>query len=175
VRRVLLWLPLVLFVALFGLVALGLFKPADRTVRSAMVDKPLPDFTLPAMLPTKPGVARAGFGGGKPRLINVFASWCVPCIAEAPELMKLKAAGVPIDGVAINDTPEAIRKFLDSNGDPYERIGNDKASQVQIALGSSGVPETFLIDGRGRIVRQYVSNLQSGQVEDILKTWRGMQ
>jgi cytochrome c biogenesis protein CcmG/thiol:disulfide interchange protein DsbE len=82
---------------------------------------------------------------------------------------------VPIDGVAINDTPEAIQKFLDSNGDPFERIGNDKTSQVQIALGSSGVPETFLIDGRGRIVRQYVSNLQSGQVEDILKAWRGMR
>jgi len=175
VRRVLLWLPLVLFAALFGLVALGLFKPADRTVRSAMVDKPLPDFALPAMLPAKPGVARTSFGGGKPRLINVFASWCVPCIAEAPELMKLKAAGVAIDGVAINDTPEAVQKFLDRNGDPYQRIGNDKASQVQIALGSSGVPETFLIDGRGRIVRQYVSNLQPDQVDDILKTWRGMR
>jgi cytochrome c biogenesis protein CcmG/thiol:disulfide interchange protein DsbE len=174
-RRVLLWLPLALFAALFGLVALGLIKPADRTVRSAMVDKPLPDFALPAMLPSKPGVARAGFGGGKPRLVNVFASWCAPCIAEAPELMKLKAAGVPIDGVAINDTPEAVQAFLDRNGDPYERIGNDKTSQVQIALGTSGVPETFLIDGRGRIVRQYVSNLQHDQVDDILKTWRGMR
>ncbi|HEX7849798.1 MAG TPA: redoxin family protein [Sphingomonas sp.] len=174
-RRVLLWLPLVLFAALFGLVALGLFKPADRTVRSAMVDKPLPDFALPAMLPSKPGVTRASFGEGKPRLINVFASWCVPCIAEAPELVKLKAAGVPIDGVAINDTPEAVQAFLDRNGDPFQRIGNDKTSQVQIALGSSGVPETFLIDGRGRIVRQYVSNLQPDQVDDILKTWRGMQ
>jgi cytochrome c biogenesis protein CcmG/thiol:disulfide interchange protein DsbE len=174
-RRVLLWLPLVLFAALFGLVALGLFKPADRTVRSAMVDKPLPDFTLPAMLPDKPSVARTGFGGGKPRLVNIFASWCVPCIAEAPALMQLKAAGVPIDGVAINDTPDAVRGFLDRNGDPYQRIGNDKASQVQIAFGSSGVPETFLIDGRGRIVRQYVSNLQPDQVEDILKTWRGLR
>ena len=83
-RRVLLWLPLVLFAALFGLAALGLFLPAVQKVRSAMVDKPLPDFALPAMLPTKPGVARTSFGGGKPRLINVFASWCVPCIAERP-------------------------------------------------------------------------------------------
>ena len=174
-KRLLLWLPLALFAALFGLVAIGLFKPADRIVRSAMVDKPLPDFSLPAMLPNKPGVTRAAFGSGKPRLINVFASWCVPCIAEAPELMKLKAAGVAIDGVAINDRPDAIQAFLDRNGDPYQGIGDDKNSQVQIALGSSGVPETFLVDGRGRIVRQYVSNLQPDQVADIIQTWRGMR
>ena len=144
-KRVLLWLPLALFALLFGLVAIGLFKPADRVVRSAMVDKPLPDFALPAMLPNKPGVARAAFGGGKPRLINVFASWCVPCIAEAPELMKLKAAGVAIDGVAINDRPDAIQAFLDRNGDPYQGIGGDQNSQVQIALGSSGVPERMWV------------------------------
>ncbi len=174
-RRVLLWLPLALFALLFGLVAIGLFKPADRTVRSAMVDKPLPDFALPAMLPDRPGVARTSYGGGKPRVINVFASWCVPCIAEAPELMKLKAAGVPIDGVAIKDTPETIKAFLDRNGDPFERIGDDRAGRVQIALGSSGVPETFLIDGNGRIVRQYVSNLQPDQVADIIRTWKALR
>ncbi len=174
-RRVLLWLPLALFALLFGLVAIGLFKPADRTVRSAMVDKPLPDFALPAMLPDRPGVARTSYGGGKPRVINVFASWCVPCIAEAPELMKLKAAGVPIDGVAIKDTPETIKAFLDRNGDPFERIGDDRDGRVQIALGSSGVPETFLIDGNGRIVRQYVSNLQPDQVADIIRTWKALR
>jgi cytochrome c biogenesis protein CcmG/thiol:disulfide interchange protein DsbE len=168
----LIWLPLVLFAGLFALVGLGLLKPADRVVHSALTDKPLPDFALPALLPDKPGVARTGYGGGQVRLINVFASWCIPCQAEAPELMKLKAAGVPVDAIAINDTAQAVRDFLKTYGDPYQRIGDDKAMRVQVALGSAGVPESFLIDGRGRIVRQYVGNLQPYQTAEIIKTWK---
>lgn len=171
-KRVLLWLPLVLFVGLFGLVGFGLVKPADRTVRSAMTDKPLPDFTLSALLAHKPGLARTRFGARQPRLLNVFASWCVPCAAEAPQLMRLKTMGVPIDGVAINDTPGAVEAFLRRYGDPYERIGDDRASKVQIALGSSGVPETFLIDGRGRIVMQHVGDIRADEVPGIAQAWR---
>ena len=171
-RRAVLWAPLALFAALLVLVGLGLLKPADRAVRPAMTDKPLPDFTLPAMLPGKHGVSRTGFGGGQPRLLNVFASWCVPCRAEAPALTKLAAAGVPIDAVAVNDTPAAVRDFLARYGDPFQRIGDDRQRRVQVALGSAGVPVTFLIDGNGRIVRQYVSNLQDDQVADILAAWK---
>lgn len=171
-RRVLLWLPLLSFAGLFALVGFGLLKPADRTVRSALTDKPLPDFTLPALLPDKPGVAKSGYGGGQPRLLNVFASWCLPCKAEAPQLMRLKAMGVPIDAVATNDTPAAMRDFLKAFGDPYQRIGDDRQSKVQIALGSSGVPETFLIDGRGRIVMQHVGDLRAEEVDMIVKAWR---
>lgn len=170
-RRVLLWLPLTLFVLLFGLVWIGLIRPADRTVHSAMTDKPLPVFTLPAMVPGKPGLASTDFGKGGARLLNVFASWCVPCIAEAPQLMKLKAMGVPIDAIAINDSTGAIADFLKRNGDPYARIGDDRASKVQIALGSSGVPETFLIDARGRIVMQHVGDIRDDEVADIAKAW----
>lgn len=170
-RRVLLWLPLALFVLLFGLVWIGLIRPADRTVRSAMTDKPLPTFSLPPMVPGKAGLTSADFGKGGPRLLNVFASWCVPCIAEAPQLMKLKAMGVPIDAIAINDTPGAIAGFLKRNGDPYARIGDDRASKVQIALGSSGVPETFLIDGRGRIVMQHVGDIHDYEIADIAEAW----
>lgn len=171
-RRVLLWLPLLVFAGLFALVGVGLFKPADRTVRSALTDKALPDFILPALLPSKPGVSRSGYGGGQPRLLNVFASWCLPCKAEAPQLMKLKAMGVPIDAVATNDTAEAMHEFLAAYGDPYQRIGDDKQSKVQVALGSSGVPETFLIDGRGRIVMQHVGDIRADEVDAIFKAWR---
>lgn len=171
-RRVLLWLPLALFALFFGLVWLGLIKPADRTVRSSLTDKPLPAFTLPAMVPDKPGLASTDLGKGQARLINVFGSWCVPCIAEAPQLMKLKAMGVPIDAIAIRDTPDAVRDFLTRNGDPFDRIGSDKDSKVQIALGSSGVPETFLVDARGRIVMQHVGDIHDFEVEGIAKAWR---
>lgn len=172
-RRALIWAPLALFAALFALVGLGLFRPADRAVHSALVDKPLPEFTLPAMVADKPGLSRTSYGGGRPRLLNVFASWCVPCRAEAPTLARLKAAGVPIDGVAVNDTPAAVGDFLRRYGDPYDRIGNDRAMHVQVALGSAGVPETFLVDGRGRIVRQWVSNLRDGQIAEIVAAWKG--
>ncbi|NWM30154.1 redoxin domain-containing protein, partial [Escherichia coli] len=75
---------------------------------------------------------------GKPRLLNVFASWCIPCIAEAPQLLKLRQAGVEIDAIAIRDTPEAVQAFLERNGDPDARIGDDPTGKAQIALGSSG-------------------------------------
>jgi cytochrome c biogenesis protein CcmG/thiol:disulfide interchange protein DsbE len=174
-KRVLLWLPLALFAALFGLVAIGLIKPADRTVRSAMVDKPLPGFALPAMVDGKPGLASTDFDKGGARLLNVFGSWCIPCIAEAPQLMKLKAMGIPIYAVAVNDQPGAVTAFLMKNGDPYQRIGSDTGSKVQIALGSSGVPETFLIDARGRIVMQHVGDIHDFEVAGIADAWRKAQ
>ena len=168
-RRWLLWMPLAAFALLVGVIAWGLLKPADRTVYSAMVGKPLPEFTLPAIAPGKPGLSSADFRHGKPRLLNVFASWCVPCIAEAPQLMTLKAAGVPIDAVAIKDTPDAIGAFLQRNGDPYARVGSDAHSRVQLALGSSGVPETFVIDGRGIIVKQHVGDIRQDDVPALMQ------
>jgi cytochrome c biogenesis protein CcmG, thiol:disulfide interchange protein DsbE len=167
-RRLLIWAPLVLFAGLFALVAGGLFKPADRAVHSAMVGKPVPGFALKPLVPGKPGLTATDLAGGKPRLLNVFASWCIPCIAEAPQLMRLKRAGVEIDAVAIRDTPAAVQAFLQQNGDPYARIGDDAGGRVQIALGSSGVPETFLIDGRGRIVEQHIGDIRADDVPGLL-------
>ena len=166
-KRFALWAPLAIFALLFAVVASGLFRPAEKVVRSAMVGKPLPDFTLPAMVPGKPGVSSVSFRQGKPRLLNVFASWCIPCIAEAPQLMRLKTMGIPIDAIAIRDTAPAIAGFLRRSGDPYERIGSDRASQVQLALGSSGVPETFVIDGRGIVVKQIIGDIRPENVAEI--------
>ncbi|NJR80413.1 redoxin family protein [Sphingomonas corticis] len=169
-RRWLLWLPLCAFGVIVAVVAWGLYRPADRTVYSRLVGQPLPDFTLAPMVQGKPGVSSADFRQGTPRLLNVFASWCVPCIAEAPHLMTLKAAGVPIDAVAINDKPDAVTRFLRRNGDPYARIGDDRHSRLQLALGSSGVPETFVIDARGRIVKQHVGDIRAEDVPILLQT-----
>lgn len=167
-KRVLLWTPLALFAILFAVVATGLFVPSDRTVHSAMVGKPLPQLDLPPLLSKKPGIATADFGKGKPRLLNVFASWCIPCIAEAPQLMKLRQAGAEIDAVAIRDTGDAVRVFLRQNGDPYSRIGDDKTSAAQLALGSAGVPETFVIDGEGRIAYQHIGEIRDDNVPELL-------
>lgn len=168
-RRLLLWIPLVAFLAVLGVVATGLWKPADRTVRSALVGKPLPAFATPPLFQGRPGLADAAFHGGRVRLLNVFASWCIPCAAEAPQLMKLKAMGVPIDGVAIRDTGPAVAEFLARNGDPYASIGDDKASAVQLALGSSGVPETFVIAGDGTILQQHVGDIRADEVDALAR------
>ncbi|MDK8185361.1 MULTISPECIES: redoxin family protein [Sphingomonas] len=168
-KRALIWLPLGLFGVLFVVIAAGLMRPADSGVHSTLVDKPLPAFELAPMVPGKPGLASSNFGTGKPRLLNVFASWCIPCVAEAPQLMALKARGVPIDAIAIHDKGPAVAAFLRRNGDPYSAIGDDSRSRVQMSLGSSGVPETFLIDGRGRIVRQYIGDIRADQVDQIVR------
>ena len=98
----------------------------------------------------------------------MFASWCAPCIAEAPILTRLKDAGVKIDGVAIRDSGPALEAFLARNGNPFERIGSDPESKIQFALGSSGVPESFVIDSRGRIAHQHVGDIKASDVPVIL-------
>ena len=163
-----LWLPLVLF-ALFAVLGwVMLHRPADREVRSAMIGKPLPPFALVPAVAERPGLARGDMIGGKPRLLNVFASWCVPCVVEAPQLAALKAAGVEIDGVAIRDRREDVEGFLARHGNPYARIGADEVSAIQFAIGSSGVPESFVIDARGVIRYQHVGEIRPEQVPLIL-------
>lgn len=178
-RRWLIWLPLVAFVLLAGLVANELRAPADRVVRSQLVDKPVPGFALAGIVPGKPGLKTADLAGAGvnrgPRLLNVFASWCVPCIAEAPQLLALKNAGVRIDAIAIRDTPADVQRFLARHGDPYASIGDDAERRAQLALGSSGVPETFYIDGRGRIVRQHVGDIRAEDVPEVLRTLEGLR
>lgn len=174
-KRPLLWLPLVAFLLVIGVVARALIRPADHDVHSQMVGKALPTFSLPAMVPGKPGLGSAVFDQGQPRLLNVFASWCIPCMAESPQLMALARAGVKIDGVAVRDTGPNIRQFLSTYGDPYERIGDDRQSAVQLELGSSGVPESFLIDGHGRIIAQHIGDIRAEDVPGILQKLREAQ
>lgn len=162
--RLLLWAPLALFLVFIGLVASGLLKPDDRQIHSAMVGKALPAFVLPQAAGDRPGLTRADMAQGKPRLLNIFASWCVPCAAESPQLMELARAGVPIDGVAIRDARADVDRFLGRWGNPYSRIGLDARSSLQLALGSSGVPESFVIDGKGVIRYQHIGDIRA---EDI--------
>ena len=171
-RRALLWLPLLAFVALIAVIAGGLYKPADRTVRSAMIGKSLPAFSLPALVPGKAGLTNQDFGGGEPRLLNIFASWCVPCATEAPVLLQLKDAGIRIDGIAVRDSGDAMIDFLARHGDAFERIGSDTDSRVQLAMGSAGVPESFVINGRGKIVLQHVGAIEPGDVAGIVDAVR---
>lgn len=166
-----LWVPLAIFLVFLVTVASGLYSPSDRKIPSRLIGKPLPGFALPAALPQKPGLETADFKGGEPRMLNFFASWCVPCIAEAPQLLELARQGIPIDAVALRDRPEDVAKFLGRWGDPYQRIGLDADSRAQLALGSSGVPETFLIDGKGVIRYQHIGDIKPQDVPAIIRAY----
>jgi len=168
VKRRLLWVPLLAFVAIAGLFAWMLPREPDRQVRSRLIGQPLPAFSLAPVVAGKPGLTTAAFRTGRPRLRHVFGSWCVPCAAEAPQLAKLAKAGAAIDAIAIRDTPDKVAAFLNDYGDPYVAIGDDRNSTVQLALGSSGVPETFVIDGQGRIAHQHIGAIRDEDVPILL-------
>jgi cytochrome c biogenesis protein CcmG/thiol:disulfide interchange protein DsbE len=166
------WILLALAVGLFGLFAYMLSQPKDEFVESAMIGEPIPPFDLPPIVADRPGLSSRDFTDGQPKLLNVFASWCVPCAAEAPNLAKLEAAGANIVAVAIRDRPEDVARFLEAYGNPFSRIGKDDISAVQLSLGSSGVPETFVIDGRGVIRYQHIGDIRDEHVPVLLAELR---
>ena len=166
--RLFLWVPLALFAFFAGVAGYMLTQEKDEFVESAMIGQPLPDFALAPAYGGLPGTSKADFTGGEPRLLNIWASWCLPCIAEAPQLEALKAQGVEIVGIAIRDRPEAVAGFLARHGNPYTRIGSDPISEVQLAVGSSGVPETFVIDAAGVIRYQHIGDIRPEHVPVLL-------
>jgi cytochrome c biogenesis protein CcmG/thiol:disulfide interchange protein DsbE len=137
----------------------GKFDP--RGVPSMLIDKPLPDFTLPGFSSTDIRAA------GRPVVINFFASWCVPCVEEAPTLLALARAGVALWGIAYKDKPAATDSFLARHGNPFARLARDEPGTVAIDWGVTGVPETYLIDRAG-IVRWRFSGPLPAAAADAL-------
>jgi cytochrome c biogenesis protein CcmG, thiol:disulfide interchange protein DsbE len=169
------FLPLVLVALVVAAMVWRLANPPDPIVHSRLVGQPVPQFALPAAVPGKPPLSSADLASRKTRLLNIFASWCVPCVAEAPILAQLHKAGVEIDGIAIRDRPADVAAFLARNGDPSGRVGADNDSRVQLALGASGVPETFVIDRAGIIRLHHVGPIEAEDVPVILaevEKWR---
>lgn len=164
----LIWAPLALFAFLGGIFLYGLVEPKDEYVRSNLVGRPLPEFALPAATESVQGLSNTDFADGKPRMLNIFASWCLPCKAEAPFLEQIKEAGVEIHAIAIRDKPEDVAAFLAEHGNPFVRIGADMDMLIQLKLGSSGVPETYLIDGKGRIIHQHIGDIRAEHVAPLI-------
>ena len=128
----------------------GTYDP--HGVPSMLIGKPLPSFSLPGLPPGQGFSSADVIAAGRPTLVNFFASWCIPCVEEAPALMTLKQQGTPIWGIAYKDKPDATAEFLHRNGDPYTRIARDEPGTTAINFGLYGVPETYLVDRSG-IVR----------------------
>ncbi len=165
-RHLLFILPLLLFLGL----AAAFFAGLDRDphfVPSALIDKPAPEFALPALLDDRPGLATADLKG-RVALVNVFASWCVPCRLEHPMLMRLAKDGVELDAIDYKDNREDAKLWLTNLGDPYKRVGADVAGVVGIDWGVYGVPETFVIDRDGIIRFKQVGPLSADVIQDTI-------
>jgi cytochrome c biogenesis protein CcmG/thiol:disulfide interchange protein DsbE len=170
-------LPLGLFLVLAVYFAVGLTKD-PKIIPSALIDKPAPEFTLPPVAGgSTPGFATADLKKGEVSVVNVFASWCVPCRAEHPEINKLAKMGiVPVYGLNYKDTPEAARAWLNQLGDSYTATGADISGRVGIDWGVYGVPETFIVDGSGRIRFKHVGPIVGDKLEkEILPLIRQLQ
>jgi cytochrome c biogenesis protein CcmG, thiol:disulfide interchange protein DsbE len=174
-RRWVLWIPLLIIAFFGGIFLYGLRVPHETVVRSAMVGRKLPEFVLPPATPGVEGLSTRQAATGKPHLLNIFASWCIPCRAEAPQLDALKRAGVQIDAIAVKDKPDDVAAFLKQYGNPFARIGADLNMQVQVDLGSSGVPETYVIGADGTILYQHIGDIRSEHVPMLLAKLRDAQ
>ncbi|CTQ34519.1 DsbE family thiol:disulfide interchange protein [Jannaschia rubra] len=177
-RRRLSWialLPVGLFAALAGAFLWGLFNNDDR-LPSALVGRAVPEFALPPIEGRQDGLSSADLRG-EVSIVNVWASWCVPCRAENPLLVELAETGtVPIFGINYKDEPEGALAFLDELGDPFTRIGADRSGRVSIDWGVYGLPETFVIDAEGRIAYKHVGPFDRQSLEeDILPVVRRLQ
>ena len=161
--------PLALFAFFAGLAGYMLTQDKDQNVPSQMIEQKLPDFSLPPAIDGMPGASRADFVGGEPRLLNIWASWCLPCIAEAPQLEALSDQGVEIIGIAVRDRPDAVEDFLSRHGNPYTRIGADDISELMLEIGASGVPETYVIDAQGNIRYQHIGDVRASDVPLLLE------
>ena len=154
-------LPLVLVVVMLVLLGVVLRMGDHETLPSALIGKPVPEFALPPIAnvlgdngPT-PGLSSAAFKTGKVSILNVWATWCAPCQAEHPLLIQLSQQGIPIFSINYKDKPEAARRFLAAHGNPFRAIGSDDSGLTAIDFGVYGVPETFVIDGDGKIAYRF--------------------
>ncbi len=154
-------LPLILVAILLAFLFISLRSGEPSRLPSALIGKTVPDFALPAVPNVLgddgpvPGLSSAAFKTGKVSILNVWASWCAPCIEEHPQLIELSQQGVPIYSINYKDRPEAARRFLASHGNPFRAIGVDESGFTAIDFGVYGVPETFVIAGDGRIAYRF--------------------
>ena len=153
--RLALYAPVLVFLAVLVAFVVGLERYRD-TLPSPLIGKSVPVFTLPPVQGRSLGLSSSDLKGGV-SLVNVFASWCVACREEHPVLMRLAAQRtVAIDGLNYKDKPDDAERWLDAMGDPYPRTGADLDGRVAIDWGVYGVPETFVVDARGRIAFKQV-------------------
>ena len=166
-NRTLAFLPLAALLALGLLFGLYSLKRDPQVKPDALVGKPLPELTLPALDTGRP-VRLHDAAQPAPVLVNIFASWCAPCEIEHPVLVELKRQGVRIVGVAYKDAPENTKAFLGRLGDPYAARLVDRDGRAGIDLGVTGVPETYLIGSNGTVLAKHTGPLTPETAGELL-------
>ncbi len=174
-RRLFVFIPLFLFLALAGLFFFRLGAGDPAKLPSALIGRPAPATELPPVtglvrdgMPV-PGLSAAGFTGAV-TLLNVWASWCVPCHDEAPLLMTLAAdPRIRMVGINYKDQPDNARRFLGRYGNPFAAAGADQNGRAAIEWGVYGVPETFLVGRDGRIAYKMVGPITPDNFNAVLK------
>tara|TARA_R110000824_G_scaffold118960_10_gene271787 strand:- start:41276 stop:41839 length:564 start_codon:yes stop_codon:yes gene_type:complete len=154
-------IPAVVFMAVAGLFLVAVFGGDPSRVPSPLIGRDVPEFDLPPVAGLDmPGLSSRDFGQGQAVIVNVWASWCVPCRQEHAVLSELRTrTDAPLYGLNYKDTGESARRFLSELGNPFDRIGVDAKGRVAIDWGVYGVPETYVIDGNGRIAFKHVGPL----------------
>jgi len=174
-RNLLMALPLILFAGLAALIWLGLGSGDPSKIPSALIGHPVPQTTLPQLTGLTaagaqvPGLDPAMFKGNV-SIVNVWASWCVPCHDEAPLFTELgKDKRLQMVGINYKDTPDNARRFLGRYGNPFGVVGVDGNGRAAIEWGVYGVPETFIVGRDGTIVYKMVGPVTSDNIGVVLK------
>ncbi len=167
--------PVIIFAAVAGLFLAALQKGDPSKIPSALIGRPAPVVDLPPVADlTRAGVAVPGFvtadlGKGKPAVVNFWASWCVPCAEEHPQLVALtQRTGVALYGINNKDQPANAARFLALHGNPYRAIGADANGRAAIEWGVYGMPETFIVDGKGTVVFKHVGPITVQALEQTV-------
>ncbi|MEI9901373.1 MAG: DsbE family thiol:disulfide interchange protein [Hyphomicrobium sp.] len=167
--------PLIIFAAIIAVFGFALQEGDPSRLPSALIGKPAPATQFPAvegLLNAEkpvPGFTSAELATGKPIIVNFWASWCVPCAEEQPLLVDLQQrSGVALYGVNYKDDPVSARRFLGRYGNPFAAVGADAAGRGAIEWGVYGMPETFVLNGRGEIVFKHVGPISAASIETKL-------
>ena len=174
-RRVVVALPLLIFIALASLLFFRLGSGDPSRLPSALIGKPAPSLSLSALgglmrdgAPV-PGLDPSKFKG-QITLVNVWASWCLPCHAEHPQLMRLAAdRRLQLVGINYKDAAENARRFLGRYGNPFSAVGVDQNGRSAIEWGVYGVPELFLIGRDGRIACKQVGPITDETLPELTR------
>jgi cytochrome c biogenesis protein CcmG/thiol:disulfide interchange protein DsbE len=174
-RRWLVALPLIGFAALAGLFLVRLHGGDPSRIPSALIGRPAPQTTLPALEglavngAAVPGLDPSAFKG-KVSVVNVWASWCVPCHDEAPLFVQLaKDKRLQLVGINYKDSPDNARRFLGRYGNPFGIVGVDANGRGSIEWGVYGVPETFVVGRQGTILYKMVGPVTPDNIDSVLK------
>ncbi len=146
--------PPLIFLGLAGMFYYGLMRENPDQLPSALTGRPVPEMNL-TDLRSDPAPTRDDLLADGVKLVNFWASWCGPCRTEHPTLMRMQADGIPIIGINYKDDPANALRFLAELDDPFIKVGADFTGRNAIEWGVTAVPETFVINGDGKIILRY--------------------